>query len=462
MNDRRNLTNRFLSRCIPQFLLKGHARGIRAGRNIFVSLLSKAIGMVVTFLMVPLSIKYLGVEQYGVWVVISGIISWAGMFDFGFSHGLRNRLAYAVATNQHQLSKVFVSTTYFLLMLIALLIAGMGLFVIPHCNWSVLLKINNWQLQAVNTVAYIVLLAFVFQFVLTPINSILQAYHIPSAIQLIGVVGSCLSFGSVWLLYYLSKQTFSLYVAVVSFTPSFVVVLVSLYLYMTLFEEIRPNVKYIELKHIKTIGGLGLNFFIIQLCCIIIYSTDTIIISYLFGPTAVTVYAIPYKYYSLITVFFVMVMTPYWSAITEAYAKNEMDWIKSSITSIFKIIGLGALIAFFMFLSSNDVFRFWVGEDVTVPTSLTGLMGVYAIVMGVQTLLSYFSNGIGKLRMQIIIYITMAFCNLPLSYVLGVTFDMHVSGVLLATIICTSLVCLVLAIQYYKVVGGTAKGLWLK
>ena len=66
-------------------------------KNILFSFLLKAIGMITMFLMVPLSINYLGSTYYGIWITISGIVGWAGMFDIGFNHGLRNHLAEAWA-----------------------------------------------------------------------------------------------------------------------------------------------------------------------------------------------------------------------------------------------------------------------------------------------------------------------------------------------------------------------------
>ena len=47
------------------------------------SLGNKLIGMVISFLSVPLTIGYLGIERYGVWVTLGSLIAWMALTDFG-------------------------------------------------------------------------------------------------------------------------------------------------------------------------------------------------------------------------------------------------------------------------------------------------------------------------------------------------------------------------------------------
>ena len=69
---------------LKKLLHSNNHRTLLAKKNIIYSLLLKIIGMATIFMLVPISIKYLGNTNYGVWITISGIIAWAGMFDFGF------------------------------------------------------------------------------------------------------------------------------------------------------------------------------------------------------------------------------------------------------------------------------------------------------------------------------------------------------------------------------------------
>ena len=60
----------------------------------------------------------------------------------------------------------------------------------------------------------------------------------------------------------------------------------------------------------------------------VLFSTDNFIISKLFGPEEVVPYNIAFKYFSIITMVYSILLTPYWSSFTEAYTKNDFVWIK--------------------------------------------------------------------------------------------------------------------------------------
>jgi len=444
-------------------LASGGERSIKARKNISISLFAKVIGMIIMYLMVPISISYLGVENYGVWIVLSGIIAWAGMFDFGLSHGLRNHLAIAITKNQIEHGKSYISTTYFFLFLVSFLIIIAGSLFIYTAEIQIILNTDTVSENVLKIVAMIVLLLFSVNFFLKPINSILQAHQMPSYTQIIGVGGSMLAIIAIYVIITFTNITsFYWYALLVSGAPVVGLLVASIILFSKKFEKLIPSFSEIKRSSLKKIGGLGTKFFIIQLCLLVVYTSDNFIISYLFGPEEVTAYTIPHKYFSALTILFTVIMSPYWSAITEAYTKNEFDWIKKTVRNLSKIILGGLVIAIIMVIFSDSIFKIWIGKKVVVPATLTALMGVYSVLMGIQTLFSYFSNGIGKIRVQTIAYISCAIINLPLSYYFGKTLGMGSTGVLLATVFCLLIISITLFIQYFKITNKTAKGVWLK
>jgi O-antigen/teichoic acid export membrane protein len=448
---------------INSFLNKDGKRSLLARKNILISIPIKGIGMIIMFIMVSLSIKFLGPENYGVWIVLSGIVSWAGMFDFGLSHGLRNHLAMSIAKNEYKEGQSYVSTTYFLLLIIAIIFAVIGTICINFFDLQPILNVYNIPESTLKSLSLIIWLLFLFQFFLKPITSILQANQIPSYARVIGVFGSIVSLGSIYVFWnFYNSLSINTYALFVSGAPVLALLIASIVLFKNKFKKLRPTIAQIKIKNLKKIGGLGLHFFIIQLCLLVVYTSDNYIISYLFGPSEVTTYAIPYKYFSVLTILFTVIMSPYWSAITDAYTKNEFEWIKKTINRLIKILLGGVGIALIMYFFSDFIFNIWVGKEIVVPSSLTALMGIYSVLMGVQTLFSYFSNGLGKIRVQMIVYIFCAVINIPLSYYFGKILSLGSKGVLLATVICLTIISSVLFLQYTKIINNKAKGVWLK
>ena len=446
-----------------ELLNNGKKRSLLARKNILLSIPIKGVGMIIMFLMVSLSIKYLGPENYGIWIVLSGVVSWAGMFDFGLSHGLRNHLAISIAKNEYKEGQSYVSTTYFLLLIIAIIFAVIGTICIIFFDLQQILNVNNIPESTLKSLSLIILLLFLFQFFLKPITSILQANQVPYYTQVIGLVGSIVSLSSIYIFWnFYNSLSINTYALFVSGAPVLALLIASIVLFKNKFKKIRPIIAQIKFKNLKKIGGLGFHFFIIQLCLLVVYSSDNYIISYLFGPSEVTTYAIPYKYFSVLTILFTVIMSPYWSAITDAYTKNEFEWIKNTVNRLLKILLGGLGIAFLMYVFSGFIFNIWVGKEIVVPSALTALMGIYSVLMGVQTLFSYFSNGLGKIRVQMIVYIFCAVINIPLSYFFGKILGFESQGVLFATIICLIIISTTLYIQYDKIIKNKAKGIWLK
>jgi len=432
-------------------------------KNIFYSLLLKTIGLLSMFMLVSISIKYLGKTNYGIWITVSSIIAWTGMFDFGFAHGLRNKLTEALAKKDITQGRYLVSSSYLFILLIGIFLLLTVLPLLSLINWQSLLNLPlDYDSSILKIIIKIIFIFFILQFLLKPINAILQAHQWPSVAQAMGTFGGLITLLSlVFLNYYKSfENELLVYALLVAGVPIIIELFVTLYLFLKQFKSLRPSFKFVKIKYIKSVAGLGVGFFMIQLSLLFVYSSDNLIISYLFGPKEVTEYNVVYRYFSVITLFFTVIMAPYWSAITDAYSRNEISWIKKNIQILLKILLGTVFIAILLIFASSWVFTQWISPDFVASSQLVLLMALYVLCMGWLNIFSFFSNGIGKIRIQTITYIFVAILNLPLSFYFGKILNMGSSGVLLASIISIVIVSIVLTIQYKKIITNSAEGLW--
>ena len=450
-------------RKIKLFLNKGDSRTSLIKKNVLFSFLLKIIGMSVMFTLIPLSINYLGSVNYGIWITISSIIAWTGMFDFGFAHGLRNKLTEALAQKNTLLGRYLISSSYIFILFISVFLLILILPLLSFINWQALLNLpSSYDSTMLINIIKLIFIFFILQFSLKPINAILQAHQWPSIAQAMGTVGGVITVVGVLLLdrYSHFESKLLIYAVLVAGIPIVIELAVTLYLFYKQFKPLRPSLQFIKVEHVKSVASLGMGFFIIQLSLLFVYSSDNLIISYLFGPSEVTEYNVVYRYFSIITLFLAVIMAPFWSAITDAYSKNEMSWIEKNIKILLKILLGSIFLDIILVLLSSWVFSKWISSDFVASFQLVLLMALYVICMGWLNIFSFFSNGIGKIRMQIIVYVFVAVLNLPLSFYFGKVLKMGSSGVLLATIISMILVSIVLTVQYRKVITNQAKGLW--
>ena len=75
----------------------------------------KIIDVLIGIFMVPLSIEYLGQNEYGIWLTLTSMVLWFNFFNGGLGHGLRNKLAENIAIGDFKKAKQYVSLTYFIL-----------------------------------------------------------------------------------------------------------------------------------------------------------------------------------------------------------------------------------------------------------------------------------------------------------------------------------------------------------
>jgi O-antigen/teichoic acid export membrane protein len=182
----------------------------------------------------------------------------------------------------------------------------------------------------------------------------------------------------------------------------------------------------------------------------------------LFGPAEVVPYNIAFKYFSIVTIGYGVLVAPFWSSFTEAYAKDDMEWVKRSVSTIQKIWMLIPIWLFCMILASDWFYEKWIGDAVKVPLMLSLGMALFAAITTFKLIYVNFINGVGKIRLQMVTATMTIILNIPLSIYLAKSLSLGVTGVILATCICSSFGAILMPMQYRKIITNTAEGIWNK
>ena len=443
------------------FLNQGQQRTILAKKNILFLFFIKISNILISFAMVSVSIKYLGIENYGLWIVLSGFIAWTNMFDFGFTHGLKNRLAELKAKRSLKSGRFLVSTTYAFLIIISIIFILLLSSLIYYINWVEILNITTLDETDVKYILMVILGLVGLQFILKPINAILEAYQWSSIVHFLMFLSSFFSLVIVFLLTLSDVNTsLSSYAFIVSGLSILVLFSASIFFYKIKFKSIRPCIRCIQKKYLNGIASLGIYFFILQFCNIVISQTDNIIISYLYDPSEVTKYNIAYKYFSIIIVLFNVIVTPFWIAFTDAYTKGDFQWIKKTISILLWFVAASAIGSLILFTFSDNVYKIWIGQKIVIPILLSALMAVYVVIFNIIAIFSFFISGVGKLKVILITSVIAAILNIPLSIFFAKDLGLGVAGIILATIFSISFSGIFSIIQYKKIISKKALGRW--
>jgi O-antigen/teichoic acid export membrane protein len=438
---------------------RGHERSNKAKKNILASFLIKGVSILTGFIMVPLTIGYVNKEQYGIWLTLSSVVGWFSFFDIGLGHGLRNKLAEALAKNELKKARIFVSSTYAILTLIIAGVLVLFFIVQPWLDWQTILNTDAIDASELRLVAIATFTFFCINFVLKLVYSIFLADQQPAKQGFFNLLSNLIALLVIFILTKTTNGSLYYLALTLGLVPMLILVLLNIYIFYGGYRSIAPSLRYVKMSQFKDLWSLGVRFFLIQISSIVIFSTDNMIIAQLFGPAEVPAYAVAYKYFGLVTAVFAIVSAPFWSAYTEAYVNGDLAWINTTNHKLIKVWSGLVLVSLLMLAISPWFYRIWVPE-IQVSFLLSVMMCVYVNILAWGNIFVVFINGVGKIKLQLVVGIVSTLINIPLSYFFAKTLGLGVVGVIMATIICVAYGPVLAPMQFKKIINGTATGIW--
>ena len=410
----------------------GKGRTSSVKKSIFKTFIVRGSSVAINLMLVPITLSYLNNTRYGIWMTLTSVVAWMAMFDVGLANGLRNKLTEALAIKDYIAAKKFVSTTYAML---CILVGGILLFFYVAnywINWTAVFNTDKTYYAELNQLVIVVITLFGFKFILTTISIIATADQKPALGSLFEVIGNALGLLFILLLIYFKKTSLIYFGWVTMVSPVIIYLLASMILFNGRYKYLKPQVSAIEMKYAKDLIGLGMQFFIIQIAVLIIFQTGNILISQFFSPAEVTPYNIIFKYYSMLTMFWGIVMTPLWSAFTHALALKDYKWIINTIKKLNIMIAPTLIIVIVMAICAPYIIKIWTGDKVKVLPRVIWIFAGYTIISIWNNIYAFFLNGISKIKVQIITSIIASVINIPMAIFFIKYLHMGSEGIVLA------------------------------
>lgn len=396
--------------------------------------LFKGISIILSLVYVPVVLNYLGDYKYGVWASVLSIISWISYFDLGIGNGLRNRLSEALASDGPKIdAKTLISSAYAILGAVVAVVAVVCGFAITLVDWAALL--SAWDVsESLLCVMEISFLGMCFSFVLMLCNNIFYAFQKAQVVNLMAVFQQAVMLLSVWLLSL--TRTSDLTAVAVFYVCSNVLVYGGFTVFVFLRNRtIAPSFKCIDGRVAKDLGGLGIKFFITQMATLILFTTDNLIISNLFGPEQVTVYSTANKVFTVIISLFAALVVPLWSKTTVDFARRDIGEIRRTLVKMYRLFAVAAVGTALLAVVFRPLVALWLGRDLGFSWSLILMMGLYAIVYMWNTIWSQIINGLTLVNFMVVVACVQAVVNIPLSFFFATGCGLGIEGVLLGTIL---------------------------
>lgn len=442
---------------INSFLNKGSERTTLVKKNILATFFIKGLSVIISLLYVPLTLNYLNPTRYGIWMTLTSIVAWMGIFDIGLGNGLRNKLTEALAVGDKEKAKKYVSTAYAMLSIIVVSVCILFFIANHWINWSLVLNTTETYGEELKILSLIVVTLFGLKFVLNIISTVFTADQRPAFGSIFEVIGSAIGLLIIWILTITNKTSLVTFGLAAMLTPVIVYFGASLFFYKYKYAYIRPSWNSIDLSHAKDLVGLGLQFFVIQIAVLVIFQTSNILIAQFFSPAEVTPYNIVFKYFSILTMVWGILMAPLWSAFTQALAQNDFEWIKKTISKLNKLMFITVFIIFLMALGAKSIISIWTANQIIVNPIMVWIFALYTLISIWNNIYAFLLNGINIIQIQIYTSIAAAILHIPIAFILVKHFKMGSEGVVLSMAISLSFFAIAGPIQSFKILKAWKK-----
>lgn len=423
-------------------------------RQIKGAAMYKVVAVAATFIAIPLMIGYLGQEQFGVWSTLLTVMSWIVFFDLGVGNGLRNKVAETLAKNEKHEASNYIASGYTLIGLIALAawtLVTAGAFFVP---WQIVFNTQSILESTLRETIQIAAFFIVLNFWIGLITALLGAIQKTSLVALGQLISNVLVLAFVFALAKTTSASISYLALVYGLSLVLANVSLTLWFYRT-YPELRPR-PYLDKEHVRPLLSVGLQFFTIQLAVLVIFTTDKMLITQLFGPEYVTQYEVVFKLFSVITFAHGMIAMPLWSAYTDAFHRGDLVWIKNMLRKQLVLFFGILLAAFLLAVSAESIIKLWIGPNLKVSSDLIVALAFFVAVSTWNNIFAMIVNGIGKIKLQLYTAVIAMAVNIPLSIILVKQYGLGLSGIVAGTILSLSLAAVALPIQVFGIIGQRA------
>ena len=402
----------------------GIERNRRLRRSIVTAVMIRPLALIISFVSVPIFLRYLGPERYGLYEAIIAFSMYLSLSNAGLTAGLVNKLTDCHVSGDRELARRYVSSLWFALLAIVGFFCVVATVAMPLFDWNRLFPSSDPATGA-------------------QVPWVVWATAITTFISIIGGVP-----GSTYAAYQeldrnnywegAAKVATLLGCFVVGFTPlgllGVVLVVLALPTGVRLINTatffwvekpwLRPRLDMFDRRLIKSALSEGIYIFALQMAAIAIFQTDKVVISSVLGGESVAGFAIVGRLYLQAYGVFALALATLWPAYGEAARRGDIAWVRRSLRrSIVLGAGVVLMCGLVMFFLGDPVIRIWTRNPaLSVSKPLVIAMTALFLCRTLVECQSVFLNGASVFLPQVVLLVVNAALNLVSAVLLAKKF----------------------------------------
>lgn len=366
------------------------------------SMVAKVAAAANLFLTVPFVLKALGPSQFGVWITLASLVTFAGFLDFGLGNGTMNLVASAHGRGDERRIGTIVREGRRALILIALLLGAIALVAVPWTPWYRLLGVPESMSTTARISVGIVIATIILAVPLNLATRVQLGMGQGDRAFKWQAIGQGLTTCLVVVLAR-AHAGLGLLVAATVITPLLASIANNVQLSRNILMA-QPSAQARNPAIAAAIRNEGVLFFILQLAAALAFSSDLPLISALRGSEEAGQYAIVQRLFSVISMALGLVWMPLWPIYRQALATGDHGWVqrtlRKSLQAALAIATVGALALAF---GSDWITGIWIQKPLHISGYLVAGFALWCIVDAAGTALATFLNAASIVRYQVIL-----------------------------------------------------------
>lgn len=363
------------------------------------------------FVILPIAKNQLSPELFGVWMLLTGLLSFSAFADFGVGNGVLNGTTKAIANgDKGELRKVIVSG-YIVTAAAAVLILIFWLI------WQILDGKPSRFVGEISDQNFREVTSALTMFV------IILAVNIPASLVLRIQLGAQQGYFNG--LNQLVASVFTIVAVIICFRsggglPGLIFATIGVQCVTNIVNSFAWNIlnavfssnrnfKLVDAKKIRSLVKTGFFFFFLQLSVAFAFQSDSIVISQILGAEAYGSFAIVQRLFIIVSLIISTAMVGFWPAFGDAIAGGNLAWVKTALRNgLILSFSLALVGTVFISLALPFITKLWLGHEVPASKVLLLFLSIWVVIESMANVVGALLNSASILRAQLFLAVSMA------------------------------------------------------
>jgi O-antigen/teichoic acid export membrane protein len=395
------------------------------------SVAARGLVGITSLITIPLMLRHLGAERFGLWMSIASLQAILSIADFGLGNSLLNAVAAAFGKGDEGLIWRSIRTALRMQCLLSAAMAAAFLAAYPFVDWPKLFNISTPSASAeVGPTLLILVLAFCLRLIINVIQQAQMGLQRGYLANIWTGLGNGLSLAGIVLALEHGAGLPTLCLVFVGCPVAAGAVNVVSWLWRMAPRSTANGAEGGMAERSLAERGMdrglpkqmllvGLQFFFLQATAALIGGMDPLIAGHILGPKSVADLSVAQKPFELVSIFLVLLSQPLWPAYREAIVSRDVRWVRwTLLRALTAALLLSGIAAITMGFAGRYLISVWAGPNAHPSTMLIVGYGFANVVTTLLTQASIFLNAMGKINFQLAILVPAAVVALILKFLL--------------------------------------------